>query len=126
MATTSASPTPSSIHRADLLQSASLTYSQGPDVDTRTAFVKDGRLANQLDTKSRAISDSWPVFAFASSLGSVPASGVVAPAVVFAIGHARDQVVQYVTRGGALQQRAPYWQTKWATATDAVRRFLSR
>ncbi|KZV98212.1 DUF1793-domain-containing protein [Exidia glandulosa HHB12029] len=104
-------------------QSASLTFAQGADIDTRKDFVANGRLSGLLDTNFRAISDNWPVFAFASSLGSVAATGVQAPPFVLALGHIRDPVVQYVTKAG-MQTRSPLWMTKWGSALDAISAFL--
>lgn len=65
-----------------------MTYATGQDSVVRAAFVSQGTLGNTQDTQYRAISDRWPVFAFARDIGST-ADSSSAP-VVFAVGHVRD------------------------------------
>ncbi|KAG9081933.1 hypothetical protein FS749_007281 [Ceratobasidium sp. UAMH 11750] len=65
-----------------------LTYATGQDSVVRGQFVTNGNLGNSQDTAYRAISDRWPVFAFARDIGSTSDSS--ANPVVFAIGHVRD------------------------------------
>ncbi|EJD38420.1 DUF1793-domain-containing protein [Auricularia subglabra TFB-10046 SS5] len=102
--------------------SASLTFAQGADTPTREMFVKSGRLDGSLNADARPINKDWPVFAFASTLGAVSSSSISVP-VVFTLGHVRDPIVQYVVRGG-VQERAPFWMTKWSTPIDAITFFL--
>jgi hypothetical protein len=45
-----------------------MTYQSGTDVIVRGNFLNNGVLPNTQDTNYRAISDSWPVFAFGTSL----------------------------------------------------------
>lgn len=71
----------------------------------RTQFINNGILANTFDTNFRAISDDWPVFAFAQDLGTVSGTS---DTVVFTIGHVRDPAVEYIIAGGAYQARSLY------------------
>lgn len=74
-----------------------MTYQSGPDVDVRNAFSTNGKLGNSQDTNYRAISDNWPVFAFAVDLGSVDSSPV---GTLFSIGLAQTDAVQYAFKTG--------------------------
>ncbi|KAF8595372.1 DUF1793-domain-containing protein [Ceratobasidium sp. AG-I] len=104
-------------------QGSGLTYATGEDSVVRAAFINQGALGNTQDTQFRAISDRWPVFAFARDIGSVTSS--TSSPVVFAVGHTRDPLVQYIIAGGALEPRYAYWLSKYATASDAISAFLS-
>ncbi|KAG9314826.1 hypothetical protein JVU11DRAFT_3920 [Chiua virens] len=83
----------------------STTYQTGQDVVVRAQFIGNGVLANTLNTTFRAISDDWPVFAFAQDLGTVSGTSDV---VVFTIGHVRDPAVEYIIAGGVYQARSLY------------------
>ncbi|KAG8707228.1 hypothetical protein FRC09_001952 [Ceratobasidium sp. 395] len=104
-------------------QGSGLTWQTGADTTLRPAFIANGALANTQDTQFRAISDRWPVFAFARDIGSTADSS--ASPVVFAIGHVRDPLVQYIVAGNKLEERHPYWLSKYATASDAISAFLA-
>ncbi len=94
-----------------------MTYQTGEDVVVRAEFVKNGKLANVQDTQFRAVSDRWPVFAFAHDLGTVTST---TDPIVFTVGHVRDPVVQYAIVGGATENRSSYFWTKFASFPDAV------
>lgn len=85
----------------------------------RAQFINNGFLANALDTNFRAISDDWPVFAFAQDLGTVSGIG---DTVVFTIGHVRDPAVEYIIAGGAYQARSIY---SWSAYPDGVEQMVS-
>ncbi|CAE6479297.1 unnamed protein product [Rhizoctonia solani] len=104
-------------------QVGNLTYATGEDRTLRTAFVTKGVLDNSQDTQFRAINDRWPVFAFARDIGSITDS--TKNPVVFAVGHVRDPLVQYIIAGNQQQERHPYWLSKYANANDALSAFLS-
>ncbi|KAJ5780444.1 hypothetical protein N7457_005604 [Penicillium paradoxum] len=72
--------------------SKSMTYQSGPDTDVRGKFSTDGKLTNGRDTNFRAISSSWPVFAFSSDLGPVSSSPV---STLFSLGLTQDEAIQY-------------------------------
>ncbi|KAG8722947.1 hypothetical protein FRC09_005472 [Ceratobasidium sp. 395] len=93
-----------------------LTYATGQDTVVRAQFVSNGNLGNSQDNAFRAISDRWPVFAFARDIGSTADSS--GNPVVFAIGHVRDPLVTYITTGNVMQERHPYWLSKYANAND--------
>lgn len=94
-----------------------MTYQTGEDVVVRAQFVANGKLANTQDTQFRSVSDRWPVFAFAHDLGTVTSS---TEPVVFAVGHMRDPVVQYIIINNAIQNRSSYFWTKYSNFGDAV------
>ncbi|KAI0779898.1 DUF1793-domain-containing protein [Fomes fomentarius] len=97
------------------------TYQVGADTDLRAQFINNSKLSNTLDTKFRAISDHWPVFAFAHDLGTVTA---VTDPVVFSIGHARDPAVQYIILNGGTQNRSSYFWSAHPNIGDAIKIFL--
>ncbi|KZT71472.1 DUF1793-domain-containing protein [Daedalea quercina L-15889] len=102
--------------------SANMTFQTGQDVVVRGQFINHGVLLNTQDTDFRAISDDWPVFAFAHDLGTVPASGE-SDIVVFSVGHARDPVINYTLGLGRSQQRHPYFLCQYPTVEDAIQAF---
>ncbi|KAI0073113.1 DUF1793-domain-containing protein [Panus rudis PR-1116 ss-1] len=84
-----------------------VTYQTGQDEVVRAQFANNGTLLNTQDTDFRAVSDRWPVFAFAHDLGEIgtPQSDPV----VFSVGHLRHPVVQYAPSSGSPpQDRALY------------------
>ncbi|QRV90571.1 hypothetical protein RhiJN_18589 [Ceratobasidium sp. AG-Ba] len=100
-----------------------LTYATGEDAIVRATFIKQGALSNSQDTQYRAISDRWPVFAFARDIGSTTNSA--SSPVVFAVGNVRDPLVQYVVGGNKLEERHPFWLSKYPSARDMISAFLS-
>jgi Domain of unknown function (DUF5127)/Domain of unknown function (DUF4965)/Domain of unknown function (DUF1793)/Domain of unknown function (DUF4964)/TAT (twin-arginine translocation) pathway signal sequence len=96
--------------------SVALTWQIGQDVVVRQKFVTDGVLAGTVDAdQPRAISDRWPVFAFAFDLGSVgadPASGTVS------LGHVRAPAVSYL--GTPLP---PLWMDYFSSPHDMIGAF---
>lgn len=85
----------------------------------RAQFINNGVLENTSDTNFRAISDDWPVFAFAQDLGTVSGTS---DTVVFAIGHVRDPAVEYIIAGGAYQARSLY---TWSAYPNGVEEMVS-
>ncbi|EIW62026.1 DUF1793-domain-containing protein [Trametes versicolor FP-101664 SS1] len=103
------------------LNTVGATWQNGQDTVVRAQFINNGKLTNAGDTAFRAVSDRWPVFAFAHDLGTI--TGATAP-VVFAVGHARDPAVQYIVAGGALQSRSLFFWTRFSTVASAISTFL--
>lgn len=101
----------------------SLTYQTGQDVVVRAQFINNGKLANTEDTDYRAVSNDWPVFAFAKNLGTVT-STATSP-VVFTIGHVRDPAIQYITANDVMQARSVYFWTSFPTVAEAISFFLN-
>lgn len=97
----------------------STTYQTGQDIIVRAQFINNGVLANTFDTNFRAISDNWPVFAFAQDLGTVSGTS---DTVVFAIGHVRDPAVEYIIAGGEYQARSLY---SWSAYPYGVEEMVS-
>lgn len=83
----------------------------------RKQFIVNGVLSNTEDTNFRAISNDWPVFAFARDLGDVTTAS---SPVVFSVGHFRDPAVQYIVANNQLQERSIYFLSAHATTADAV------
>ncbi|KAI0770848.1 DUF1793-domain-containing protein [Irpex lacteus] len=102
-------------------QTSGTTYQTGQDVVVRAQFINNGKLTNTQDTQFRAVSDRWPVFAFAQDLGNVQAAS---SPVVVAVGHVRDPAVQYIVTGGALQNRSLFFWSQFSSVKDAVTSFL--
>ncbi|RPD78548.1 DUF1793-domain-containing protein [Lentinus tigrinus ALCF2SS1-7] len=98
------------------------TYQTGQDILVRAQFITNGTLANTQDTAFRAVSNNWPVFAFAHDLGTVSAAAT--DPVVYAVGHIRDPVVQYIIVNNAIQNRSSYFLTRFASIGDAISTFL--
>ncbi|KZV98208.1 DUF1793-domain-containing protein [Exidia glandulosa HHB12029] len=100
-----------------------ITYQTGQDTVLRAQFINNGRLANTQDTAFRAVSDRWPVFAFAKDFGTV---GTTATApVVFSVGHIRDPAAQYVTKGNVLQSRSSFFFSQLSTPAAVINFFLN-
>jgi hypothetical protein len=97
----------------------STTYQTGQDIIVRAQFINSGVLANTFDTDFRAISDDWPVFAFAQDLGTVSGTSGTA---VFVIGHVRDPAVEYIIAGGEYQARSLY---SWSAYPSGVEDMVS-
>ncbi|KAH8702747.1 glutaminase GtaA [Phaeosphaeriaceae sp. PMI808] len=74
-----------------------LTHQSGSDADVRGVFNKTGGLDNTEDTKFRAINDAWPVFGYATDLGSV---GSKATSHLFTIGLCQTDAVQFLGKDG--------------------------
>ena len=68
------------------------TFQSGQDTVVRGQFASNGVLLDSQDSNYRAISDDWPVFGFASDLGSVGSNAVN---TLFAIGLCQDYAVQF-------------------------------
>ncbi|KAI0677168.1 DUF1793-domain-containing protein [Trametes maxima] len=104
------------------LNTAGATFQTGEDVVVRAQFINNGKLANTQDTAFRAVSDRWPVFAFAHDLGAV--RDPTAP-VVFSVGHVRDPAVQYIVANNGRQSRSLFFWTRFSTVASAISTFLN-
>lgn len=92
-----------------------LTMQSGEDVVVRGAFVGTGALNDSQDaSQPRAISNNWPVFAFAYALPNT--TGALSPLETFIIGNVRQPAVSYL---GA--NVAPLWQSYWSSWQLMVR-----
>ncbi|KIK51207.1 hypothetical protein GYMLUDRAFT_181767, partial [Collybiopsis luxurians FD-317 M1] len=89
----------------------------GVDTVTRSAFLNDGTLSNNLTsvTDYRPINDRWPVFAFSRSLGNITSTS---PPVIWGISLVRNRDIMYTTTAGN-QTRQPYFFTKYSDMTTA-------
>lgn len=96
--------------------SRGMTYQSGADVDVRGQFSKTGRLANSGDTNYRAISTKWPVFGFASNLGTVSSSPV---GTLFSLGLAQEEAIQYEGADG-YNPVPSLWKSYFATELAAL------
>ncbi|KAJ7068393.1 DUF1793-domain-containing protein [Mycena amicta] len=98
-----------------------VTYQTGGDVAVRTQFVNNTALSNALDSNFRAISDNFPVFAFAHDLGQV--STATTPVVV-TIGHVRDPAIKYIVANAQFQERSSLFWNQFSDVKDAITSFL--
>ncbi|KAH8884348.1 DUF1793-domain-containing protein [Thozetella sp. PMI_491] len=94
-----------------------LTYQTGADVDVRGQFINNRRLANTMDTNSRAINDRWPVFALAHDFGSVGSSTV---STVFGIGVCQVPTIRFFGAGSAIQELQAPWYGRWSDGIYAM------
>ncbi|KAJ5162199.1 hypothetical protein N7492_007591 [Penicillium capsulatum] len=93
-----------------------MTYQSGADTDVRGQFSKNGKLTNDRDTKFRAISKEWPVFGFASDLGTVKSSPV---STLFSIGLAQDDAIQF--EGSSSYGNVPsLWKSYFESEVSAL------
>lgn len=93
-----------------------MTYQSGAHADVRGQFSKNGKLTNDGDTKFRAISKDWPVFGFASDLGTVKSSPV---STLFSLGLTQDDAIQY--EGSSSYGAVPsLWKSYFETEVSAV------
>lgn len=100
-----------------------LTYSNGGvDTDVREAFINNGVLKNDLNTNFRAISDQYPVFAFALDLGSVKSSPASA---LFTLTLSQEQAVQFEYDTNKVQQLPPLWTSYFSNELDLVSFFYN-
>ncbi|CDO71295.1 hypothetical protein BN946_scf184908.g52 [Trametes cinnabarina] len=104
------------------LNTAGATWQTGQDTIVRAQFINNGKLTNTQDTAFRAVSDRWPVFAFAHDLGSV--NGATAP-VIFSVGHIRDPAIQYIVANNGRQNRSLFFWTRFSTVANAISTFLN-
>ncbi|KAM5543283.1 hypothetical protein V8D89_003157 [Ganoderma adspersum] len=104
------------------LNTTGATYQTGSDQTVRAQFAANGFLDNTEDSAFRAISDRWPVFAFAHDLGTV--SQPRTPPVVYSVGLIRDPVAQYIILNNNTQARSSYFWTRFGKIDDAISTFL--
>ena len=89
------------------------------EADTvRGLFQAAGSLNNTMDQQFRAISDRWPVFAFAHDLGTVGTTKTTP--VVYTIGYVRDPLVQLSNIPGVNTVRGPYYLTRYGSIPGMV------
>ena len=94
------------------MQGGDVTYQTAPENESRGNFTLNGVLNNQQDTKPRAITDHYPIFAISRDLGTV--SATQAP-VVWAVGYTTDPAISYTDLSGAPPiSRRPYYQTQYS------------
>ncbi|KEQ96470.1 hypothetical protein AUEXF2481DRAFT_73080 [Aureobasidium subglaciale EXF-2481] len=102
---------------------AGLTYSNGGvDTDVRGAFITNGVLDNELNTNYRAISNQWPVFAFALDLGSV---GSTSKSALFTLTLSQEQAIQFEYDTNKVQQLPPLWTSYFSSELDVVSFFYN-
>jgi len=92
-----------------------LSFQSGSDTAVRGAFKANGWLPNTEDYYFRPINQQWPVFGFASNLGSV--TGPVS--TLYAIGLTQEQAIQFDGETGVVPL-ASLWTSYFASETDAV------
>lgn len=105
------------------IQSTSTTtFQTGEDVVLRGQFINNGKLLNTQDSTFRAVSDRWPVFAFARDLGSV--GSTASSPVVLSVGHVRDPAIEYIVANGALQNRSVFFWSQFNSVASVISSFL--
>ncbi|KAI0353583.1 DUF1793-domain-containing protein [Trametes cingulata] len=104
------------------LKTNGTTFQTGQDIIVRAQFINQGVLLNAEDTKFRAVSADWPIFALAHDLGTVNSPS--APAV-FSVGFERDPAIQYIVANSQLQQRSLAWRSRYSLTSEAILTFLN-
>ncbi|KAL0571960.1 hypothetical protein V5O48_010000 [Marasmius crinis-equi] len=97
-----------------------LSWQTGEAIVLRVGFTSSGKLNNTQDNDFRAISDRWPVLAYAVDLGSITNSP---SSTVFSLGLLRNPVITYSTREGQ-QDRSPYFKRRFKDGGDAADFFI--
>jgi len=95
-----------------------MTWQVGEADAVRGLFQTAGSLNNTMDQQFRAISDRWPVFAFAHDLGTVGTTKTTP--VVYTIGYVRDPLVQLSNIPGVNTVRGPYYLTRYGSIPGMV------
>ncbi|EJF61169.1 hypothetical protein DICSQDRAFT_155261 [Dichomitus squalens LYAD-421 SS1] len=103
------------------INTSGVTWQTGQDSVVRGQFIQNTNLANTADTNYRAVSYSWPVFAFVHNLGEVTTS---TEPLVYVVGHVRDPAIQYITANNGRQDRSVLFWTRWRTAASAISAFI--
>ncbi|PQE08816.1 putative glutaminase protein [Rutstroemia sp. NJR-2017a WRK4] len=96
-----------------------MTFQSGQDVAVRQAFLSNGSLAGTQDTSYRAISDNWPVFAYANNLGNVGSTPV---ATLYTIVHSQQRAI-YFNGASGLVGVPSLWTSYWSNDLAAVSYF---
>ncbi|KAI9695264.1 MAG: hypothetical protein M1820_008783 [Bogoriella megaspora] len=95
--------------------SDALSYQSGADNDVRGQFQNNGVLTNTQDTNFRAVNDNYPVFGFASALGSVTGS----ISTLYTIGLYQQDAVQFLGQNG-VESVPTLWTSYFGSDTDAL------
>jgi len=93
-----------------------MTYQSGTDKTVRGQFASKGVLANSGDTNYRAINDNWPVFGFASDMGTVNSSPV---STLFSLGLTQDEAIQFEGASGYAPVQS-LWKSYFDTELEAL------
>ncbi|KAJ6577372.1 hypothetical protein B0H19DRAFT_1229523 [Mycena capillaripes] len=99
-----------------------LSFQTGQDTVVRAQFIKSAALANTKDTNFRAVSNNWPVFAFAHT---ITVGITVSTPVKFTIGQVRDPAVDYILAGNVYQKRSYYWWSTYSTVAALISDFIN-
>ncbi|KAK6951258.1 hypothetical protein Daesc_007789 [Daldinia eschscholtzii] len=99
-----------------------LSWQIGADTDVRGAFIDKGVLPNTKDANFRAVQDRWPVFGFASDLGSVGSSTV---STLYTLGMTQEGAINLLGEGSDLTTYPALWQSYFDSAVDALTFFYN-
>lgn len=97
-----------------------MTYQNGADVTVRQNFLSNGVLPNTQDTNYRAISNNYPVFAFANALGNV---GTTPVNTLYTIVHAQQNAI-YFDGASGLVGVPSLWTSYFSSDLAMVSSFL--
>ncbi|CAK4033826.1 Hypothetical predicted protein [Lecanosticta acicola] len=102
--------------------SAQLTHQSGADNTVRGNFMASGHLPNTNDTNYRAINNDYPVFGFASNLGSV---GSTTQSVLYQLSLHQQNCIQFEGQLNTVSSLPCMWTNYFSTDTDAVNYFYN-
>lgn len=94
-----------------------VSYATCSDVICRNMFAANGKLDGTKDIDFRKVSKDWPVMALAYTLGAITQTS---QPLVFALGHARDPVVEYQRANNVIEARSLFFHTTFDSTEDAV------
>ena len=95
-----------------------MTYQIASAGTVKAEFQTTGALNNTVDPQFRAISNNWPLLAFAHDLGIVVTTKT-AP-VVYVVGYVRDPLVQLLNIPNINTLRGSYYLTHYNDVADMV------
>jgi len=97
-----------------------VSYATCSHYDCRNSFGNTGQLDGTKNTRFREVAKDWPVMALSYAFGTITKTQ---QPIVFAVGHARDPVVEYRGPNNAIEERSLYFRTAFERTEDAVSAF---
>ena len=97
-----------------------VSYATCSHYNCRGMFGTNGRLDGTKDTVFREVSKDWPTMALSYSFGTITKTQ---QPIVFAVGHARDPVVEYRGPNNVIEERSLFFHTAFDSIEDAVSAF---
>jgi len=107
-------------YHATTMMAQGVSYATCAHYDCRNMFGTNGKLNGTINTVFREVAKDWPVMALSYSFGTITKTQ---QPIVFAVGHARDPVVEYRGPNNVIEERSLYFRTAFESTEDAVSAF---